>query len=52
MDKRETSLDAAQPFNTTLDMLKRVLAVAEIVAKSMPPTPSAPPKKDEKSRKG
>jgi hypothetical protein len=53
MDKREApSGGDYSSAATTLEMLKRVLAVAEIVAKSMSSPPPTLPKSDEKTRQG
>lgn len=51
MDKKEASTVGNPNPDTPLDMLRRVLAVAEIVAKSMPPVPSKAPEMDEKPQK-
>lgn len=51
-DKGKSAQGTGLGFDTSLDMLKRVLAVAEIVAKSLPLAPASRPKSGQKSRTG
>ena len=55
MQKPTMPLSGNLPTNTSLDMLKRVLAVAELIAKSSQPASvdkqSPPPELSEKTQK-
>jgi hypothetical protein len=49
MKESTVPLGGDAPTETTLDMLKRVLAVAELVAKTVPPNTDSKPPVTEKS---
>jgi len=49
MKESTVPLGGDAPTDTTLDMLKRVLAVAELVAKTVPPSTDSKPPATEKS---